>query len=125
LCATYERKTRGHGSDAEEGSPFHIQISVEPTTPCATKTNEGRKMVNQQVISGRSIFTGRGSNGISSKSLSSTHSSQVSTPRRGGSSINFTMARLDPTIRLPEFRGEGSEDPHKNLFICENIWEAK
>jgi hypothetical protein len=24
LHATYERKTRGHGSDAEEGSPFHI-----------------------------------------------------------------------------------------------------
>jgi hypothetical protein len=22
LCATYERKTIGHGSDAEEGSPF-------------------------------------------------------------------------------------------------------
>jgi hypothetical protein len=24
LCTTYERKTRGHGSDAEEGSPFQI-----------------------------------------------------------------------------------------------------
>jgi hypothetical protein len=22
LCATYERKKRGHGSDIEEGSPF-------------------------------------------------------------------------------------------------------
>jgi hypothetical protein len=24
LCTTYERKTRGHGSNAEEGSPFQI-----------------------------------------------------------------------------------------------------
>ena len=24
LCTTYERKTIGHGSNAEEGPPFHI-----------------------------------------------------------------------------------------------------
>jgi hypothetical protein len=35
------------------------------------------------------------------------------------------MARVDPTIQLPEFCGEGLEDPEKNLFICENIWVAK
>jgi hypothetical protein len=35
------------------------------------------------------------------------------------------MAGHDPTIRLPEFQGEASEDPEKNLFICEKIWEAK
>jgi hypothetical protein len=35
------------------------------------------------------------------------------------------MVGVDPTIRLPEFRGEGSEDPEKHLFICEKIWEAK
>jgi hypothetical protein len=35
------------------------------------------------------------------------------------------MAGQDPTIRLPEFQGEASEDPEKNLFICEKIWEAK
>jgi hypothetical protein len=35
------------------------------------------------------------------------------------------MAGHDPTIRLPEFWGEASEDPEKNLFICEKIWEAK
>jgi hypothetical protein len=28
-------------------------------------------------------------------------------------------------IRLPKFWGEASEDPENNLFICENIWEAK
>jgi hypothetical protein len=75
LRTTYDRKTRGHGSGAKEGSPFHIQISVEPTTPCETKTSEEEKLVNQQVISGRRIFTGRGSSGNSSKSVSSTTSS--------------------------------------------------
>jgi hypothetical protein len=98
---------------------------VEPTTPCATKTSEEEETFRQQVISGRRILVGCGSSGNSSKSISSTSSSQVSTPHRGGSTTNFTMAGVDPTIRLPEFRGEGSEDPEKHLFICENIWVAK
>ena len=33
------------------------------------------------------------------------------------------MVGQDPSIRLPEFRGEASEDPEKNLFICEKIQE--
>jgi hypothetical protein len=68
-----------------------------------TKTYEEEKLVNQQVISGRRIFTGRGSSGNSRRSVSSTSSSQVSTPRGGGSTTKFTMAGQDPTIRLPEF----------------------
>jgi len=35
------------------------------------------------------------------------------------------MVGHDPTIRLPKFKGEVLEDPEKNLFIYENIWEAK
>jgi hypothetical protein len=35
------------------------------------------------------------------------------------------MAGHDPTTKLPEFKGEATEDPEKNLFICENIWEVK
>jgi hypothetical protein len=35
------------------------------------------------------------------------------------------MEEHDPTIRLPEFKGEALEDPKKHLFICENIWEEK
>jgi hypothetical protein len=35
------------------------------------------------------------------------------------------MAGHDPTIRLPEFKGEASKDPEKHLFIYENIWEEK
>jgi hypothetical protein len=90
-----------------------------------TKTSEEEKMVNQQVISGRRIFTGCGSSGNSRRSISSTSNNQVSTPYGGGSTTNFIMEGVDPTIRLPEFRGEGSEDPEKHLFICENIWVAK
>jgi hypothetical protein len=50
--------------------------------------------------------------------------SQLYTPRGGGSSSVFGMARHNPTIRLPEFR-EAAEDPEKHLFICANIWEVK
>ena len=35
------------------------------------------------------------------------------------------MEGHDPTIRLPEFRGEAIEDPEKHLFIFANIWEEK
>jgi hypothetical protein len=56
--------------------------------------------------------------------MSSASSSQLST-LRGGGTTNFTMAGQDLTIWLPEFHGEGSKDPEKHLFICENIWEAK
>jgi hypothetical protein len=103
LSATYQRKTRGQGSSAEEGSPFQIRIGVESTTPCATKTYEEEKLANQQVISGRRIFIGCGSSGKSSRIISSTSSNQVYTPHRGGSSENFTMIGQDPTIRLLDF----------------------
>jgi hypothetical protein len=46
LCATYERKTIGQGYGTEEGSPFQIQICVEPITPCVTKTYEEEKSVS-------------------------------------------------------------------------------
>jgi hypothetical protein len=35
------------------------------------------------------------------------------------------MTGVDPTIQLPKFHGEGSKDPEKYLFICENIWATK
>jgi hypothetical protein len=95
---------------------------VEPTTPCATKTSEEEKPINQQVISGRRFFIGHGS---SSRSASSTSSSQVSTLREGGRSKNFTMEEQDPTIRLPDFRGYRSDDPENHLSIYENIWVKK
>jgi hypothetical protein len=35
------------------------------------------------------------------------------------------MAGHDPTNRLPDFRGEATEDHENHLFICAKIWEAK
>jgi hypothetical protein len=59
------------------------------------------------VISGRIIF-GQGSN---SSGSNLTSSSQVFAPHGGGSTTKFIVAGQVPTIRLPEFHGEGSEDP--------------
>jgi hypothetical protein len=55
MCTTYDIKTRGQGSDVEEGSPFQIRISVEPTTPCATKTSKKKEPFRQPTISSRRI----------------------------------------------------------------------
>jgi hypothetical protein len=74
------------------------------------------------VISGRRILVGCGSSGNSRKIIISASSSQVSTTHGGGSTTKFTMAGVDPTIRLLEFWVEGSEDPKKHLFIYEKIW---
>jgi hypothetical protein len=35
------------------------------------------------------------------------------------------MIGNDPTIRLPEFRGNKLDDPEKHMFIYEKIREAK
>jgi hypothetical protein len=43
----------------------------------------------------------------------------------GSSSLQFKMAGHDPTIILPEFRGEAYEDPENHLFIYKKIWEEK
>jgi hypothetical protein len=91
---------------------------VEPTTPCATKTFEEEKLVNHQVISGRRILTECGSSASSSRSLFLASISQVSTLREGGSTTNFTIARQDPTIRLPKFRGDRLDGLDNNFFIC-------
>jgi hypothetical protein len=35
------------------------------------------------------------------------------------------MVGVDNTLRLPEFKGVGSEDPEQHLFVCEIVWAAK
>jgi hypothetical protein len=35
------------------------------------------------------------------------------------------MAGVDNTLRLPEFKGVGSEDPEQHLFVCEIVWATK
>jgi hypothetical protein len=35
------------------------------------------------------------------------------------------MEGIDNTLRLPKFKGVGSEDPKQHLFVCETVWAAK
>jgi hypothetical protein len=124
LHATYERKTRGTRLEIEGNTPIHISVSVEPINPCAT--NEPRRIppFRQPNFRSRKTTRSRSTQGKKTGGASSERSSQVSTPREGSSST-FRMEGHDPTIRLPKFKGEVSEDPEKNLFICEKIWEEK
>jgi len=90
---------------------------VEPINACATnpprrtppfrKPNFGRRNT-----SGSTYMQGTITRGAISGSII-----QVSTLRRGSNST-FMMAEHDPTIRLPEFKGEVRKDPEKHLFIC-------
>jgi hypothetical protein len=79
----------------------------------------------QPNFSGRKTTGSAPNQGATTGGDSSGNSSQVSTPCGGCSSSSFKMEGHDPTIRLPEFKGEASEDPKKHLFIYENIWEEK
>jgi hypothetical protein len=53
------------------------------------------------------------------------HQVRVNQHRRGEVLQKNNMARLDNTLRLPEFQGVGSEDPEQHLFVRETIWDAK
>jgi hypothetical protein len=124
LRTTYERKTRGPREGIEGNTPIHINVSVEPINPCATNTTRRtppfkKPNFGRRKTTGSTSTQGKTIGGASSGSIS-----QVSTPREGSSST-FMMAGHDPTIRLPEFKGEASEDPKKNFFICEKISEVK
>jgi hypothetical protein len=35
------------------------------------------------------------------------------------------MEGVDNTLRMPEFKGVGSEDREKHMFVCETIWVVK
>jgi hypothetical protein len=98
---------------------------VEPTSPCVTNTPKRTPSFKEPNFSGRRKI-GQGSNqGKSIGVASSRSNSQLSTLCGGSISTQFRMVGQDPTIRLPEFWGEASEDPDKNLFISEKIWEVK
>ena len=55
---TYERKPIGQASVSEERFPFQIRISVEPTTPCATKKSKDKEPFRQPQISSKRILVG-------------------------------------------------------------------
>jgi hypothetical protein len=125
LCTIYERKKRGPRTVGEYNHPFHINVSVEPINPCVTNTPKKTPSFRQSKFGG-SLTTGSlSTQGTTTGGASSGNISQVSTPHRGDSSSVFRMAGHDPTIILPKFQGEATEEPEKNLFICAKIWEEK
>jgi hypothetical protein len=101
-------------------TPIHIGVSVEPINPCATNTPIRTPPFRQQNFGKRKTTRSTSTQGTKNGGASSGSISQVSTSREGSSST-FRMSGHDPTIRLPKFKGEPSEDLKKNLFICENI----
>jgi hypothetical protein len=98
---------------------------VEPINPCATNTPKRTPPFRQPKFRGSPTTGSTYTQGTTTGGASSCNLSQVSTLRRGGISLVFGMARHDPTIILPDFRGEVEKDPKKHLFICTKIWEAK
>jgi hypothetical protein len=125
LRATYERKTGGPKAGTEGRTLIHFSVGVEPITPCATNTPIITPPFRQPNFSGMKTTRNTSKQGVATGGTSSRSSSQVSTPCEGSSSSQFNMAGHDPTIRLPEFKGEAYEDPKNHLFIYENIWEEK
>ena len=120
LHVTNERKTRGPREGIEGNNPIHISVNVEPINPCVTNTPI-RTPLFRKLNFGRIKTTGSTSTqGTTTGGSSSGIISQVSTPCRGSSST-FRMEGHDPTIKLPKFKGEASEDPEKHLFICEKF----
>jgi hypothetical protein len=53
LRATYGRKTGGRRAGTEGNTPIHVNVSVEPTTPCKTSTPERTQAYRQLYFSGR------------------------------------------------------------------------
>jgi hypothetical protein len=103
---------------------IHINVSVEPINPCVTNTPKRTPPFRQPKFRRSQTIGSTSTQGTTNGGVSSGSTSQVST-LQGGSSSSFRMARHDPTIRLPEFRGEATEDPEKHLFIYAKIWEEK
>jgi hypothetical protein len=124
VCTTYERKTRGTREGIEGITPIHINVIVEPINPCVTNTPIRTPPFRQPNFERRKTVGSTYTQGTKIGGASSGRISQVYTPCRGSSST-FIMERHDTTIRLLEFKGEASEDPKKNSFICEKIWEEK
>jgi hypothetical protein len=120
LCATYERKTIGPRMGGEGNHPIHINVSVEPIKPCVTNTQKRTPPFTKMNFRGILTTGSTSIEGETTRGASSSSTSQVSTPCKGGSSSIFRMAGHNPTIRLPEFQGEVAEDPKKN-FICVKI----
>jgi hypothetical protein len=81
---------------------------VEPINPCATNTPKRTPPFRKPRFGGSPIVGSTSTQGATIGGAISGNTIQVSTPHRGGSSSVFRMAGHDPTIQLPEFRGEAT-----------------
>jgi hypothetical protein len=99
LHTMYERKMRGLRMGREGNNPIHINVSVEPINPCATKTPKRTPSFRQPDFGKRKIAGSTSTQGTTTGGVSSKSTSQVYTPHGGSSSV-FRMERCDPTIRL-------------------------
>jgi hypothetical protein len=117
LRAAYERKKRGPRTGGEDNHSFNINVSVEPINPCATNTPKITPPFRQPNFEGSLTVGSTSTQRETTGGASSGNLSQLSTPCEGGSSSVFGMAGHNPTIRLPEFRGEAAEEPEKHLFF--------
>jgi hypothetical protein len=96
---------------------------VESITPCATNTPERTPPFRQPNFSVTKKTRSTSKQGETTGGSNSRCSSQIFTWNGGSRSSQFKMVGHDPTIRLQEFKGEALEDPEKNFFICEKMWE--
>ena len=112
----YERNTRGPREGIEGRNSIHINVIVEPINSCVTNTPKRTPPFRQPNFWRRKTAGSTSTQGTTTGGASSGIISQVSTLRVGSSST-LSMVGHDPTIRLPEFKGEASEDPEKHLFI--------
>jgi hypothetical protein len=92
LCATYERKTRGPRTEGEDSHPLHVNVCVEPISPCVTNTPKRTPPFRQPKFRGSPTARGTSISGAKTRGDSSGNTSQVSTPCGKGSSSVFRMA---------------------------------
>jgi hypothetical protein len=73
----------------------------------------------------RELVISRGSQRNSNQRNSSSTINQNQPVSLGRGPTHNNMEGVDNTLRLPEFKGIGSEDPEQHMFICETIWTTK
>jgi hypothetical protein len=105
MHATYERKMRGPRAGMEGNNPIHINVNVEPINPCTTNTPKRTPPFRQPNFGRRKIAGSTSTQGTTTRGSSSGSTIQVYTLCRGSIS-SFKMAGQDPSIRVPEFKGE-------------------
>ena len=117
-----EEESQSNPVIEEPGSPTQTGSYVESMTPCASP--QSRIIVEDL---SKSIIVSQGvqssSNQNSGSSMQSQNQSPPTSPRGGNTKNN--MVGIYNTLRIPKFKGVGSQDLKHHLFVYETIWAAK